>query len=157
MANGMRSGKYARPLVRPRARLCAEQFVEGRSVLVRVTGELDGITAGTLSATLADAEAVVLPPAPVVVDMTGVTFLGAAGLSVLVEHHERCADLGSALLIVPGSKAVRRTISVTGLHERLALIPAPRCPESGAPDTGAGGPRPGPPPPPPPHPNPPRR
>ncbi len=126
MASDMRSGKHVRPLVRPRARLCAEQIVEGRSVLVRVTGELDNVTADTLSATLADAELAVSPPAPVVVDLTGVTFLGAAGLSVLVDHHERCAALGSALLIVPGSKAVRRAMTVTGLHSRLVLIPAPR-------------------------------
>ncbi len=126
MASDMRSGKHVRPLVRPRARLCAEKVVEGRSVLVRVTGEVDNVTADTLSTTLADAELAVSPPAPVVVDLTGVTFLGAAGLSVLVDHHERCAALGSALLIVPGSKAVRRAMTVTGLHARLALIPAPR-------------------------------
>jgi anti-anti-sigma factor len=106
--------------------LCAEQVVEGRSVLVRVTGELDNVTAGTLSATLADAELAVSPPAPVVVDLTGVTFLGAAGLTVLVDHHERCAAMGSSLLIVPGCKAVRRAMTVTGLHDRLVLIPAPR-------------------------------
>ena len=126
MASDMRSGKHVRPLVRPRARLCAEQVVEGRSVLVRVTGELDNVTADTLSTTLADAELAVSPPAPVVVDLTGVTFLGAAGLSVLVDHHERCAALGSSLLIVPGSKAARRAMTVTGLHSRLVLIPAPR-------------------------------
>lgn len=125
MANDMRSGEV-RALVQPRARLRVEQVVEGRSVLVRVTGELDHVTAGTLSAVLGDAETVVSPPAPVVVDLTGVTFLGAAGLSVLVDHHERCVALGSALLIVPGSKAARRAMIVTGLHARLALIPAPR-------------------------------
>lgn len=126
MANDMRSGDQVRALVQPRARLRVEQVVEGRSVLVRVTGELDHVTAGTLGAVLVDAETVVSPPAPVVVDLTGVTFLGAAGLSVLVDHHERCTALGSALLIVPGSKAARRAIIVTGLHARLALIPAPR-------------------------------
>lgn len=126
MANDMRSRAQVRALVQPRARLCVDQVVEGRSVLVRVTGELDHVTAGTLAAVLADAETVVSPPAPVVVDLTGVTFLGAAGLSVLVDHHERCAALGSALLIVPGSKAARRAMAVTGLHARLALIPAPR-------------------------------
>ena len=126
MASGMRSGRQVRRPVQPRARLRAEQVVEGRSVLVRVTGELDSVTADTLSATLTDAEAAVSPPAPVVVDLTGVTFLGAAGLSVLVEHHGLCGAIGSSLLIVPGSKAVRRAMTVTGLCSQLALIPAPR-------------------------------
>lgn len=126
MVDDMRSGQHARSLVQPWARLRAEQVVEGRSVLVRVAGELDTATAGTLHATLVDAEAAVSPPAPVVVDLTGVTLLSAAGLSVLLDHHERCAALGSSLLIVPGSRAARHAMTVTGLHARLALIPAPR-------------------------------
>lgn len=127
MASDMRSGEHVRALVRPGAtRLRVEQVVEGRLVLVRVVGEVDNITADTLSAVLVDAEVAASPPAPVVVDLTGVSFLGAAGLSVLVDHHERCAALGGALLIVPGSRAVRRAMAVTGLHGRLALIPAPR-------------------------------
>jgi anti-anti-sigma factor len=113
-------------VVHARAPLSVEQVVEGRWVLVRVEGEVDSLTAGTLCASLADAELNVSPPAPVVVDLTGVSFLGAAGLSVLVDHHERCVALGTALLIVPGSKPVRRVIAVTGLDTRLALIPAPR-------------------------------
>lgn len=127
MASDMRSGEDVPSLVRPRAaRLRVEQVVEGHLVLVRVVGDVDNVTADTLSTTLADAAAAVSPPAPVVVDLTGVSFLGAAGLSVLVDHHERCAALGSPLLIVPGSKAVRRAMALTGLHTRLALIPAPR-------------------------------
>ena len=122
MADGMR----VRPLLRPRVPLLVEHVVTGHSVLVRVAGELDSVTAATLSERLADAETVVSPPAPVVVDLTGVSFLSAAGLSVLVDHHERCVALGSALLIVPGSRAVRRTMTITGLEARLALIPAPR-------------------------------
>jgi anti-sigma B factor antagonist len=127
MAHDMRSGERVQSLLRPRAaRLRVEHVVEGRLVLVRVEGEVDNVTAGTLSATLADAAVAVSPPAPVVVDLTGVSFLGAAGLSVLVEHHERCQALGGALLIVPGSKAVRRAMALTGLHTRLVFIPAPR-------------------------------
>jgi anti-anti-sigma factor len=126
MASDRRTREYLRSLARPKAaRLRVEQVVDGHLVLVRVTGELDNVTAGMLSAKLADAEAAVTPPAPVVVDLTGVSFLGAAGLSVLVEHHERCVELGGALLIVPGSKAVRRAMAVTGLDARLVLIPAP--------------------------------
>lgn len=121
-----RTWEHLRSLVHPRAALHVDLVVEGRSVLVRVAGELDSLTAGTLRATLADAEAAVAPPAPVVVDLTGVTFLAAAGLSVLVEHDERCAALGTALLIVPGSKVVRRAMALTGLHAQLAVIPAPR-------------------------------
>ncbi|MGB3438437.1 MAG: STAS domain-containing protein [Actinophytocola sp.] len=127
MPSDMRSWEHVRSLCGSSSgELCVEQVIEGQLVLVRVVGELDSVTSGTLNATLVDAEAAVSPPAPVVVDLTGVSFLGVAGLSVLVDHHERCLALGSALLIVPGSRAVRRAMAVTGMHARLALIPAPR-------------------------------
>lgn len=126
MASDMRFETGGGSLVHAGAPLRVERVVEGRWVLVRVEGEIDTVTAGTLCATLTDAAEGVSPPAPVVVDLTGVTFIGAAGLSVLIDHHDRCAALGSVLLIVPGSKAVRRALAVTGLHTRLALIPAPR-------------------------------
>ncbi|MFC4856969.1 STAS domain-containing protein [Actinophytocola glycyrrhizae] len=117
MAGDIRAGKRGRP--HP-----TTLVVEGRLVLVRVTGELDTDTAGTLDATLADAEAAVSPPAPVVVDLTGVSFLGAAGLAVLMDHHERCGALGSTMLVVPGSRAVRQAVARS--HARLAFLPASR-------------------------------
>jgi anti-anti-sigma factor len=122
----MRSTAHAGAVAGAREPLRVERVVDGRLVLVRVGGELDTVTVGTLHDALVEAETCVTPPVPVVVDLTGVTFLGAAGLSVLVDHHERCAALGSALLIVPGGNAVRRAMAVTGLQTRLALIPAPR-------------------------------
>lgn len=101
-----------------------ERTVENHSVVVRAGGELDLRAAPVLGEQLALAEAIVVPPAPVVLDLTGIEFMGSAGLSLLMEHHERCLALGTRLLIVPGSSAVTRPLMVTGLDRVLNLTAA---------------------------------
>ena len=101
--------------------LWVDRSVENHSVVVRAGGELDMLTAPRLSRQLDLAEAIVVPPAPVVLDLTGVTFMASAGLSVLVAHHRRCADLGSRLAIVANSRAVTRPVKLTGLDKYLAV------------------------------------
>lgn len=101
--------------------LWIQRNVENHSVVVRAGGELDMLTAPRLSTQLDLAEAIVVPPAPVVLDLTGLTFLSSAGLSVLLAHHHRCAALGSRLEIVPGGHAVTRPLEVSGLDEVLTI------------------------------------
>ena len=103
--------------------LWVQRTVDNLSVVVQAGGELDMLTAPRLSAQLDRAEAIVVPPAPVVLDLTGLTFLGSAGLAVLLSHHERCADLGSTLQIRPGGHAVTRPIAMTALDQVLNLVP----------------------------------
>lgn len=101
--------------------LWMQRTVEGHSVVVRAGGELDMLTAPRLSGQLDLAEAIVVPPAPVVLDLSGLTFLSSAGLSLLLEHDRRCAELGSRLEIVPGGRAVTRPLEATGLDEILTI------------------------------------
>jgi anti-sigma B factor antagonist len=103
--------------------LWIERSVENHSVVVRARGELDVLTAPRLSRQLDLAEAIVVPPAPVVLDLGGVTFLASAGLSVLVAHHDRCVELGSRLEIVATGRAVVRGQEVTGLYDYLTITP----------------------------------
>jgi anti-sigma B factor antagonist len=106
------------------ALLWVQRTVENHSVVVSAIGEVDMLTAPRLSTQLDLAEAIVVPPAPVVLDLTGLTFLSSAGLSVLLAHHRRCAALGSRLEIVPGGRAVTRPITMTNLHRVLDLVPS---------------------------------
>ena len=106
--------------------LWVQRTVDNHSVVVQASGELDMLTAPRLSSQLDRAEAIVVPPAPVVLDLSGLTFLGSAGLSVLVAHHERCAALGSKLQIRPGGRVVTRPLELTGLDQVLTVVPAPR-------------------------------
>lgn len=101
--------------------LWVQRAVENHSVVVTAGGELDLNTAPVLDTQLVLAEAIVVPPAPVVLDLTAISFLGSTGLSILVEHHERCVALGSALRIVPGGRAVTRPLAMTGLDQVLTI------------------------------------
>jgi anti-anti-sigma factor len=103
--------------------LWVQRTVDNLSVVVQAGGELDMLTAPRLSAQLDQAEAVVVPPAPVVLDLTGLTFLGSAGLAVLLRHHERCAELGSTLQIRASGRAVTRPLRMTALDQVLNVVP----------------------------------
>jgi anti-sigma B factor antagonist len=110
--------------------LWVERTVENHSVVVRAGGELDLRTAPILNKQLELAEAIVVPPAAVVLDLTEITFLGSAGLSVLLRHHERCTEMGSGLRVVPGGRAVSRPLAMTGLDKVLTVVPSTRTESS---------------------------
>lgn len=105
--------------------LWVQRTVENYSVVVQASGEVDMATAPRLASQLDLAEAIVVPPAPVVLDLTALTFLGSAGLRVLVAHHQRCASRGTTLEIIPGGRAVTRPLHMTGLDRVLAVRPVP--------------------------------
>jgi len=102
--------------------LWIDRTVDGHAVKLRVVGEVDLVSGPLLNAELRLAEAVVVPPAPVILDVTGVTFMGSTGLSLLLEHHDRCAELGTRLQVVAG-RVVTRVLAVAGLAEVLPVVP----------------------------------
>jgi anti-sigma B factor antagonist len=101
---------------------------QGTTVVLRAVGEVDMVTSLVLAQHLTRVESEVVPPAPIVLDLTAVTFLDSAGLTVLVDHHQRCVELGSALQIVADHRAVLRTLELTGLDALLTVFP--RVPEA---------------------------
>lgn len=104
--------------------LWVDRIVDKHAVIVRAVGEVDLVSAPLLSAQLQLAEAVVVPPAPVRLDLTGVTFIGSAGLSVLLDHTDRCAVLGSRLQVA-GGWVVKRVVAVAGLTEAISVVTGP--------------------------------
>ena len=92
------------------------------AVVVQASGELDMATAPVLDRQLHMAESHLSPPAPLVLDLTGITFLGSSGLTVLADHRNRCAELGVALHLVVTSRAVLRPLQITGLDGGLRLF-----------------------------------
>ncbi|MFD4669252.1 STAS domain-containing protein [Lentzea sp. NPDC058450] len=93
----------------------------GVSILVRVGGEVDCTTAGELAECLTQAVAAVIPPAPVVVDLSGVRFLGAQGIGVLLDHQDLCLRHGSALIVVANTAAVLRPLQALELMSVLGV------------------------------------
>jgi anti-sigma B factor antagonist len=83
-----------------------------RAVVVHATGEIDMLTAPALRTRLDEH----LPTASLLVlDLSQVTFLGSAGLAVLVAAKEDADRLGHTLRLVPGSRIVTRALEATGL------------------------------------------
>lgn len=91
------------------------------ALVVEVSGELDTLTAPRLLDVL---NVALRERCPVlVVDLTGVTFLGSAGLAVLAGTHEH-AGPHTALRIVACLRATLRPLQLTGLATMLQLYPS---------------------------------
>jgi anti-sigma B factor antagonist len=89
-------------------------------LVLRVSGEIDLLTIGQLRTRLHQH----VPGAyqVVVLDFTEVSFLGACGISLLVEIAEEALASETTLLLVASSRAVRRALEVTKVDELLPPI-----------------------------------
>lgn len=86
---------------------------------VSVTGAVDLSTAPAVSDALQRAQ----QDAPaVLLDLSGVEFLGSAGLSVLVDAARRASESAHRLAIVSAQHAVTHAIEVTGLDAVLQIF-----------------------------------
>lgn len=85
------------------------------ATVVSVHGEVDMITTPRLHACLQDRLA--RTPDRLVVDMSGLSFLGSSGLAVLVESLDDARTRGTDLRLVCNSREVVRPLEATGLTE----------------------------------------
>jgi anti-sigma B factor antagonist len=82
------------------------------ATVVHVVGEIDTLTAPVLRAQLDEH----VPAVPLLVlDLSDVTFLGSAGLAVLVAAKDAADARGHRLRLVCGSRIVTRALEATGL------------------------------------------
>ena len=82
------------------------------ATVVHVVGEIDTLTAPVLRAQLDEQ----LPAVRLLVlDLSDVTFLGSAGLAVLVAAKDSADARGHTLRLVCGSRIVVRALEATGL------------------------------------------
>ena len=85
--------------------------------LVAVAGEIDLLTALQFRDELG-----ALPDGDVVLDLSGVRLLAAAGLSVLLDLQDRQARLGAQVVLAAARPLVRRVLCMTGLDRNLPMI-----------------------------------
>ncbi|WP_199433219.1 STAS domain-containing protein [Qaidamihabitans albus] len=93
------------------------------AVVLTVRGDVDLLTAAEFAETvrgrLRDTDDVL------VLDLSGVGFLGTAGLAVLAEVHDHAERRGHRLRVVAGgNRSVLRALTAGGLHRRLDLSPS---------------------------------
>jgi anti-sigma B factor antagonist len=90
-------------------------------LVVHVRGEVEAMTAPRMAVAVKGAMGEVVDQ-PVVVDLTGVTFLDSAGLEALVDVTEHGEDRGEILrIVVDHTRPVVRPLQITGLEHRMAL------------------------------------
>ena len=88
-------------------------------VTVTVVGEVDTFTAPVLRSTL-DSQ-LELQPRELVIDLSGVQFLGSAGLAVLVETQKSSRSREVDLRLIASTRAVTRPLEVTGLIDLFTI------------------------------------
>lgn len=90
----------------------------GEDVVVTVRGEVDVVTAPQLRSFLFDA---VAGARHLVLDLSDLEFIDAAGLSVLVATQRRLARRGSKVVLRSPPAITRRVLQVTGLERLFSL------------------------------------
>ena len=96
---------------------------ESDDVIVRAGGELDAFVTDQLTEHLQAAEDAVTPPAPVLLDLTAITYLSSAGIATLVIHAQRLLEMGSRLRVVADQSAVLRPITLSGAEDTVDIAP----------------------------------
>jgi anti-sigma B factor antagonist len=84
------------------------------AVVLRLVGDLDLLTAPLLRERLWPL--VEQPGQTVILEMSGVEFLGSPGLAELAAAHDLASRHDARVALVGGSHAVLRPLEVTGLH-----------------------------------------
>lgn len=92
-------------------------------VVLRVSGEIDMLTAPVLTEHVQEQFARIPAPRTLVFDLTRVSFLGSAGLAVLAHAQTTASDRGDAVQVVANARAVLRPLEVTGLDKVLDVRP----------------------------------
>lgn len=97
--------------------------VTASAVIIRLTGEVDAITADSAAARMALAVAALPPPELVIVDLTEVDYLSAAGLRAVHGLAVSCAEraVRTHLAITPGG-IVHRIVTLLALDPRLSTF-----------------------------------
>ncbi|MFE9748036.1 STAS domain-containing protein [Saccharothrix saharensis] len=96
-----------------------DRQVHGYAVVVRVAGEVDAMTVRELRHEIAVGLALATPPSPVVVDLSAVDFLAAAGLNELHRGHQAARAAGVPLRVVAHHRHVLRPFEISGLDQEI--------------------------------------
>jgi len=112
------------PARRPATRSLTVTVLPGlaEAVVLSVRGEVDMSTGPFLQRALLSHLANAAPQ--VTVDLTGVSFLGAAGLAVLVNVKRAAVAAESRLRLVAHTRVVLLPLTITGLDSEFDIYPA---------------------------------
>jgi anti-anti-sigma factor len=89
-------------------------------LLVALSGDLDVASAPSVERRLEELEPD--PPAVLVIDLRGLSFIDSTGLSLLINTDSRARKAGRRVTIVSGTGASRRLLETTGLVQKLDVV-----------------------------------
>lgn len=119
----MLSTKLVYELGDPNSTLRATADRSGPAVLVYAGGEIDACNEHTWRQLISEVAGVVIAPGPLVVDVTGLEFMGCCAFAVLTEEAQRCRDRGIELRLVSREPIVARIVDACGLSALLPIYP----------------------------------
>jgi anti-sigma B factor antagonist len=94
---------------------------DGEAVVLSAEGNVDMAAAPTLT----DQIRAILRqrPAVLVIDLTGVTFLATAGMSVLMEAYRKSEELAISFRVVAQGPVTVNSMQLLGIDDLLAIYP----------------------------------
>lgn len=91
------------------------------AVIVSAGGELDASNETTWRRLLSEAATAAGSPGPLVVDISGLDFMGCCAYAALGEEAERCRRRGVEMRLVSSQPIVARIVTACGLSELLPV------------------------------------
>jgi anti-anti-sigma factor len=105
------------------SRFHTDIYAPADRTIVRAHGEIDRATRTAFRAALTTG--LERPPSLLIVDLAGVSVLGAWGLAVLVGVANRAARTGIPIVVIGARPRVYRRFALTRLVDRLDVHPTP--------------------------------
>lgn len=119
----MLSTKLVYELGDPNSTLRATADRSGPAVLIYAGGEIDACNEHTWRQLVAEVAGIVAAPGPLVVDVTGLDFMGCCAFAVLADEAKRCRERGIELRLVSREPIVARIVDACGLSGLLPIYP----------------------------------
>lgn len=119
----MLSTKLVYELGDPNSTLRATADRSGPAVLIYAGGEIDACNEHTWRQLISEVAGIVIAPGPLVVDVTGLEFMGCCAFAVLADEAKRCQERGIELRLVSCEPIVARIVDACGLSGLLPIYP----------------------------------
>jgi anti-anti-sigma factor len=117
----MLSSRLISELARARSTLRTTIERSDLAVIVSAGGELDASNETTWRRLLSEAATAAGSPGPLVVDISGLDFMGCCAYAALGEEAERCRRRGVEIRLVSSQPIVARMVTACGLSELLPV------------------------------------
>lgn len=117
------SDRLSLELDEPGSTLRASTVRSGSAVVIRAGGEVDAANEHTWRGLLAEASAVASRPGPLIVDVSGLDFMGCCAFAVLADQAERSRRRGVTLRLVSSDPGIARIVDACGFGHMLPVHP----------------------------------